>query len=40
MWDNETTMHRGRAFDSQKYPRDLRRVTVGGLASTLDEVPA
>ena len=36
MWDNAATMHRGRAFDSQRYPRDLRRVTLQGLASSLD----
>jgi alpha-ketoglutarate-dependent 2,4-dichlorophenoxyacetate dioxygenase len=39
IWDNEATMHRGRAFDSHKYPRDLRRVTVAGRASTLDDAP-
>ncbi|MEI7785180.1 MAG: TauD/TfdA family dioxygenase [Betaproteobacteria bacterium] len=35
IWDNAATMHRGLAFESQRYPRDLRRVTVKGLASTL-----
>jgi alpha-ketoglutarate-dependent 2,4-dichlorophenoxyacetate dioxygenase len=35
IWDNAATMHRGLAFDSQRYPRDLRRVTVQGQASTL-----
>jgi len=38
IWDNQTTMHRGRPFDSHSYPRDLRRVTVQGLASTMAEV--
>ena len=37
IWDNRATMHRGRPFDSQIYPRDLRRVTVQGSASTLEE---
>ena len=35
IWDNRTTMHRGRAYDDAKYRRELRRVT------TLDiEAPA
>ena len=38
LWDNQTTMHRGRSFDSHRYPRDLRRVTVQGLVSTLEDV--
>ena len=37
IWDNQATMHRGRSFDSHRYPRDLRRVTVQGLASTLED---
>ena len=28
MWDNQTTMHRGRPFDDLTYPRDLRRTTL------------
>ena len=28
MWDNRVTMHRGRPYDDQKYPRDLRRTTL------------
>ena len=28
MWDNRCTMHRGRPFDDQRHPRDLRRVTL------------
>lgn len=28
MWDNQTTMHRGRRYDDIKYPRDLRRTTL------------
>lgn len=38
IWDNQATMHRGRSFDSHRYPRDLRRVTIQGLASTLEDV--
>ena len=37
IWDNRATMHRGRPFDTQAYPRDMRRVTVRGEASTLSE---
>ena len=35
MWDNRTTMHRGRAYEDTKYPRDLRRTTLtsGALAT-------
>jgi alpha-ketoglutarate-dependent 2,4-dichlorophenoxyacetate dioxygenase len=28
MWDNCATMHRARAYDDMKYPRDLRRTTT------------
>lgn len=28
MWDNQATMHRGRPYDDEKYPRDLRRTTL------------
>lgn len=28
MWDNRTTMHRGKAYEDMKYPRDLRRTTL------------
>ena len=37
IWDNRTTMHRGRPYESHVHPRDLRRATVQGLASTLDD---
>lgn len=37
MWDNRTTMHRGRPFDDKKYPRDMRRVTIMDVASTLQQ---
>ncbi|HKA41028.1 MAG TPA: TauD/TfdA family dioxygenase [Burkholderiales bacterium] len=28
MWDNQATMHRARPYDSEQYPRDLRRTTL------------
>jgi alpha-ketoglutarate-dependent 2,4-dichlorophenoxyacetate dioxygenase len=28
IWDNRCTLHRGRAYDDARYPRDLRRVTT------------
>lgn len=31
MWDNATTMHRGRRFDSKSVIRDLRRTTIAGV---------
>ena len=37
VWDNRATMHRGRSYESQIYPRDLRRVTVQGSTSTVNE---
>jgi alpha-ketoglutarate-dependent 2,4-dichlorophenoxyacetate dioxygenase len=37
IWDNRATMHRGRSYESHLYPRDLRRVTVQGSASTLND---
>jgi alpha-ketoglutarate-dependent 2,4-dichlorophenoxyacetate dioxygenase len=36
IWDNRCTMHRGRHFDESRV-RDLRRVTVRDIGSTLDE---
>jgi alpha-ketoglutarate-dependent 2,4-dichlorophenoxyacetate dioxygenase len=36
IWDNRSTMHRGRPHDDTK-PRDLRRATTLELHSTLDE---
>ena len=36
IWDNRTTMHRGRAHD-ERFARDLRRATTLELHSTLDE---
>jgi alpha-ketoglutarate-dependent 2,4-dichlorophenoxyacetate dioxygenase len=37
LWDNRCTMHRGRAYDDQRYPRDMRRVTLEDSASTVDQ---
>lgn len=37
IWDNRATMHRGRPYEDKLYPRDLRRVTVEGSRSTMDE---
>lgn len=39
IWDNRCTMHRGRSYESNVYPRDLRRVTVEGSSSSLDQAP-
>ncbi|MGE0416443.1 MAG: TauD/TfdA dioxygenase family protein [Acetobacteraceae bacterium] len=39
MWDNRTTMHRARRYDSTQV-RDMRRTTVGGLAPTTAQVAA
>lgn len=40
MWDNRSTMHRGRPFDDHTYPRDLRRVTLIDNAPTLQQATA
>ena len=37
MWDNRCTMHRGRPYADKTYPRDMRRVTLGDVAPTLDQ---
>lgn len=37
IWDNRCTMHRGLRYDDQTYPRDLRRVTLGDSAPTLEQ---
>jgi alpha-ketoglutarate-dependent 2,4-dichlorophenoxyacetate dioxygenase len=34
IWDNRTTMHRGRPFDDGKYRRELRRVTTLDIAQS------
>lgn len=40
MWDNRTTMHRGRPFEDKRYPRDMRRVTTMDKAPTLQQQAA
>ena len=35
IWDNRCTMHRGRAYDDQRYQRDMRRMTLEDSAPTL-----
>ena len=35
IWDNRCTMHRGRAYDDQRYKRDMRRMTLEDVAPTL-----
>ena len=35
MWDNQATMHRARAYEDLKYPRDMRRTTVTSGAPAL-----
>jgi alpha-ketoglutarate-dependent taurine dioxygenase len=37
MWDNRATMHRGRVYNDQFERRDMRRVTIAGEVSSLDE---
>ena len=37
MWDNRRVNHRGRPWDEEKYPRDLRRTTVKGEIPTMQD---
>jgi alpha-ketoglutarate-dependent 2,4-dichlorophenoxyacetate dioxygenase len=37
VWDNRCTMHRGRRYDDQRYPRDMRRVTLQDVAPTFEQ---
>ena len=37
VWDNRCTMHRGRAYEDKRYPRDMRRATISDCAPTLDQ---
>jgi alpha-ketoglutarate-dependent 2,4-dichlorophenoxyacetate dioxygenase len=37
VWDNRCTMHRGRPYEDQTYPRDMRRVTLKDSAPTLEQ---
>jgi alpha-ketoglutarate-dependent 2,4-dichlorophenoxyacetate dioxygenase len=36
MWDNRCVLHRGRPWDSARYPRIMRRTTVAGDGPTAD----
>ncbi|MFN4015619.1 MAG: TauD/TfdA dioxygenase family protein [Reyranella sp.] len=38
IWDNRCTMHRGMAFDDQRYKRDMRRATVSDVAPTCEQM--
>ncbi len=40
IWDNRTTMHRGRPFEDKTHPRDMRRVTLTDHAPTLEQAQA
>jgi alpha-ketoglutarate-dependent 2,4-dichlorophenoxyacetate dioxygenase len=40
MWDNRTSLHRGRAYDDRRYKRDMRRVTLLDVAPTLEQEAA
>jgi len=40
MWDNRTSLHRGRAYDDRRYKRDMRRVTLSDVAPTLEQQAA
>jgi alpha-ketoglutarate-dependent 2,4-dichlorophenoxyacetate dioxygenase len=37
IWDNRCTLHRGRAYDDQRYKRDMRRITLQDRAPTLEQ---
>ena len=37
IWDNRCTMHRGRRYDDKRYKRDMRRLTLQDVASTLEQ---
>lgn len=37
VWDNRCTMHRARPFADKTHPRDMRRVTIGDCAPTLEQ---
>jgi len=39
IWDNQATMHRAMGYDNKEV-RDMRRATVAGVTSSLDEMPA
>ena len=35
MWDNRCVLHRGRVWDSARYPRVMHRTTVAGAGPTV-----
>jgi alpha-ketoglutarate-dependent 2,4-dichlorophenoxyacetate dioxygenase len=37
VWDNRCTMHRGKAFDDLRWPRDAQRATTLDVASTCEQ---
>jgi alpha-ketoglutarate-dependent 2,4-dichlorophenoxyacetate dioxygenase len=37
MWDNRCTMHRGKAYDDLRWPRDMQRATVSDVAPTCEQ---
>ena len=39
IWDNQSTMHRAMGYDNKEV-RDMRRTTVAGVTSSLEEMPA
>jgi alpha-ketoglutarate-dependent 2,4-dichlorophenoxyacetate dioxygenase len=39
MWDNRTTMHRGRRYDDMNEVRDMRRTTLRGAGTDVEQVP-
>jgi alpha-ketoglutarate-dependent 2,4-dichlorophenoxyacetate dioxygenase len=40
MWDNRTTMHRARRYRDLEDVRDLRRTSIKGVGTTVEQVPA
>src|SRR5580700_1380658 len=40
MWDNRTTMHRGRRYDDMKDVRDMRRTTIRGVGIDVEQAAA
>jgi alpha-ketoglutarate-dependent 2,4-dichlorophenoxyacetate dioxygenase len=40
MWDNRATMHRARRYDDMNQVRDMRRTTLRGTGTDVEQVPA
>jgi alpha-ketoglutarate-dependent 2,4-dichlorophenoxyacetate dioxygenase len=40
IWDNRTTMHRGRRYDDMKHVRDMRRTTIRGTGMDVEQAAA